>query len=95
MILPPGRVLFLFYAGVVRRQAQVGPQRVRGGRGDLRPLRDHLAARHHPLQQVSVECRVMCVVLYSILVNKIYLLMTERKYWRVTLLPSSSCQSVY
>ena len=62
MILPPGRVLFLFYAGVVRRQAQVGPQRVRGGRGDLRPLRDHLAARHHPLQQVRGVGLRKCVV---------------------------------
>ena len=49
--------MFLFIslplAGVVRRQAALGPRRVRRGGRDLRPLGDHLAARYHPLQQVS------------------------------------------
>ena len=43
----------LLLAGVVRRQAALGSGRVRRGGRDLRPLGDHLAAGHHPLQQVS------------------------------------------
>lgn len=38
--------------GVAGPQVPVGPQRVRGGHGALRPLRDHLAAGHRALQQV-------------------------------------------
>ena len=46
---------------MVRRQAEVGPQRVRGRGGDLRPLRDHLAAGHHPVQQVRGRTNVFTV----------------------------------
>ena len=48
-------------SGMVRRQAEVGPQRVRRRGGDLRPLRDHLAAGHHPVQQVRGRTKVFTV----------------------------------
>ena len=67
MILVPLAGMFLFIslllAGVVRRQAALGPRGVwRGGR-DLRALGDHLAAGYHPLQQVSLYCCVVWCVL--------------------------------
>ena len=49
-------------AVLVRLQAAVGPQGVRGRRHAPRALRSHLAARHRALQQVSAasfgECNI-------------------------------------